>query len=90
MKYIRHLQSFRCLILFGMASLNLNPHLLANLPESLTIEVKNVVQWDTLSEQSYQLQKSTNSNSWEDITIEEQSNGNQVQYEISTIEPVTE
>ena len=61
----------------------------ASLPESLSIEVKNVLQWDTSSGQTYQLQKSTNANAWEDIATAGQSIGNQLQHEITTLESGT-
>ena len=62
----------------------------ASLPESLAIEVKNVVQWDTSFGQTYQLQKSTNTNSWENIVTAGEEIGNQYQHEISTFEPGAE
>ena len=90
MKKIRSIQSFPYLTLASLAFLSLKPQLEASLPESLTIEVKNVLQWDTSSGQTYQLQKSTNPNSWENIATAGEEIGNQYQQEIATIEPGTE
>lgn len=86
MKPTHSIQSFAYLTLAGLAFLSLKPQLEASLPESLTIEVKNVLQWDTSSGQTYQLQKSTNVNSWENIATAGESSGNQVQHEIATLE----
>ena len=83
------IQSFAHLIVAGLIFLSLKPQLEASLPESLTIEVKNVLQWNTSSEHTYQLQRSTNANLWENIATVGQSNGNLAQYEITSIEPNT-
>ncbi len=90
MKPTHSIQSFPYLTLAGLAFLSLKPQMEASLPESLSIEVKNVLQWDTSSGQTYQLQKSTNPNAWEDIATAGEEIGNQYQQEIATIEPGTE
>ena len=66
---------------------SLNPLSEASLPKSLSIEVKNILQWDSTTGQTYQLQKSTTANVWNDIATSGQVNGNQVQHEITTLEP---
>ena len=62
----------------------------ASLPEALAIEVKNVIDWDTVSGQTYQLQKSTSSNIWNNVGTLGQGDGNTVQHELDTLESGTE
>ena len=83
-------RTFTCLLLGNIVFFNLITQLKASLPESLAIEVKNIVHWNTTSGQSYQLQKSTIANSWENVAITGESSGNQLQQEISALEPGTE
>ena len=62
----------------------------ASLPEALAIEVKNVIDWDTVSGQTYQLQKSTSSNIWNNVGTLGQGDGNTAQHELDTLESGTE
>ena len=77
-------------LLIGLLFLSLKPLSEASLPESLSIEVKNIVEWDAVSGQTYQLQKSTTTNQWENIDTSGESNGNQYQHELATLEPGSE
>jgi CxxC motif-containing protein (DUF1111 family) len=83
----RQLNYLVCTSLF-LFSLNTNSE--ASLPESLSIEVKDVIEWDTTSGQTYQLQKSTTSGVWNDEGSLGQGDGHSVQHELHTLEPDTE
>jgi CxxC motif-containing protein (DUF1111 family) len=83
----RQLNYLVCTSLF-LFSLNTNSE--ASLPESLSIEVKDVIEWDTTSGQTYQLQKSTTSGVWNDEGSLGQGDGHSVQHELHTLEPGAE
>jgi CxxC motif-containing protein (DUF1111 family) len=85
--------TYRPFAYIAIASLSLfylQPDSEASLPESLAIEVKNIIDWDTASGQTYQLQKSTSSNIWSDVGTPGQGNGQPFQHDLDTLEPGTE
>ena len=58
----------------------------ATLPDRLSIEIKDLIEWDTVSGQSYQLQKSTTSGVWSNEGALGQGDGHSVQHEIANLE----
>lgn len=78
------------LICTSLFLLGLNPVCEASLPNSLSIAVKDVIEWDTTSGQTYQLQKSTTAGVWNDEGNLGQGDGHSVQHELNALEPGAE
>ena len=78
------------LICTSLFLLGLNPVCEASLPNSISIAVKDVIEWDTTSGQTYQLQKSTTAGVWNDEGNLGQGDGHSVQHELNALEPGAE